>query len=68
MGSNDFCQACYERDPLDLLKTHKENLVGVLRMLRDNLPRTLVNLVNPPCMFLVPMRGRENVELILFFF
>ncbi|GJQ87242.1 hypothetical protein Trydic_g8471 [Trypoxylus dichotomus] len=48
MGSNNFCQFCFDGSIEDILQRHKEDLVEVLRMLRDNLPRTFVTLINPP--------------------
>jgi hypothetical protein len=49
IGSNDFCShMCYLRDLSVPPKIHKDNLVKALDYLRDNMPRTIVNLVAPP--------------------
>ncbi|XP_057669436.1 phospholipase B1, membrane-associated-like [Diorhabda carinulata] len=49
IGDNDFCsEICLLRNSYDSLKKHKEDLLIVLRYLRDNLPRTIVNLVPAP--------------------
>ncbi|XP_018318543.1 phospholipase B1, membrane-associated-like [Agrilus planipennis] len=49
IGANDFCtEMCYREKPESILEDHKEDVIDVLRILRDNLPRTFVNLVPPP--------------------
>ena len=49
IGSNDFCvNICYEPYEWDVLKYHKNNMLQVLRMIRDNLPRTMVSIVQTP--------------------
>ncbi|KAK9721446.1 GDSL-like Lipase/Acylhydrolase [Popillia japonica] len=48
IGANDFCQSCYNEDAETILEKHKRDLLAVLRILRDNLPRTFVGIVNPP--------------------
>lgn len=49
IGNNDFCsEICLLRNSYDSLKKHREDLVTTLRYLRDNLPRTIVNIVPPP--------------------
>ena len=48
IGSNDFClDICYFDNQEKLLDEAERNMVHVLRILRDNLPRTLVNMVIP---------------------
>ncbi|CAH1969075.1 unnamed protein product [Acanthoscelides obtectus] len=48
MGHNDFCTAnCNLKNPYDALIMHAKDLVKVLRFIRDNLPRTIVNIVPP---------------------
>lgn len=50
IGPNDFCSDfCYQPNPEKSVKKHKLDLMATLRILRDNLPRTMVNLVTPPC-------------------
>ncbi|XP_072375737.1 phospholipase B1, membrane-associated-like [Diabrotica undecimpunctata] len=47
-GHNDFCsENCYYKNPNDILKYHRSDVTEMLRYLRDNLPRTIVNLVPP---------------------
>ncbi|RZC36467.1 phospholipase B1, membrane-associated, partial [Asbolus verrucosus] len=46
IGSNDFCSnICYLENPEASLERHKNDLIEVLRLFRDNLPRTIVNLI-----------------------
>jgi hypothetical protein len=48
IGSNDFClDICYHDNQQRLLDEGEINMIRVLRILRDNLPRTLVNVVIP---------------------
>ncbi|XP_020286187.1 phospholipase B1, membrane-associated-like [Pseudomyrmex gracilis] len=49
IGSNDFClNMCVTSPPTSVLEKHKDDLLKVLRILRDNLPRTFVALISPP--------------------
>ncbi|XP_076290524.1 phospholipase B1, membrane-associated-like [Lasioglossum baleicum] len=49
IGSNDFCvNICDVPSPWSILDDHKKDLVKTLRILRDNLPRTIVALILPP--------------------
>ncbi|XP_066589738.1 phospholipase B1, membrane-associated-like [Prorops nasuta] len=49
IGANDFCSdLCWVSSPWSKLKSHKDDLLETLRILRDNLPRTFVNLIMPP--------------------
>lgn len=49
IGSNDFCShMCYMKDFSLAPKIQKENLIKAMDYLRDNMPRTIVNLVAPP--------------------
>lgn len=49
MGGNDFCTfACTLKNPEILPKLHRENLLKALRYIRDNMPRTFVNVVTEP--------------------
>ncbi|XP_076647793.1 phospholipase B1, membrane-associated isoform X2 [Halictus rubicundus] len=49
IGSNDFCiNICAVSLPRSILDDHKKDLVKTLRILRDNLPRTIVALILPP--------------------
>lgn len=58
IGSNDFClDICYFENQDKLIENARINMIRVLRILRENLPRTLVNLVIPV--------GNERVLCIL---
>lgn len=49
MGSNDFCfDMCYQTDFKSAPERHRKDLYKLLDYLRDNLPRTIVNLVPAP--------------------
>ncbi|CAG9863729.1 unnamed protein product [Phyllotreta striolata] len=49
IGDNDFCNnVCYFPNYYDSLEQHRRDLLEVLRYLRDNLPRTIVNVIPPP--------------------
>lgn len=49
IGANNFCsELCYLKDAESALAKHKEDMLTVLRIFRDNLPRTIVNLIPPP--------------------
>lgn len=48
IGSNDFClDVCYYDDQDKLVEQAGRDMILVLRILRENLPRTLVNVVLP---------------------
>lgn len=48
VGHNDFCtEICFHSDLDELLEKHKNELRSVLRILKQNLPRTLVNVMQP---------------------
>jgi GDSL-like Lipase/Acylhydrolase len=48
IGSNDFClDICYFEDQDQLIEQARLDLIRVLKILRENLPRTLVNVVIP---------------------
>lgn len=48
VGSNDFClDVCYSPDQDKLVEQAGRDMTRVLRILRENLPRTLVNVVLP---------------------
>lgn len=49
IGGNDFClDVCYSPNQEKVLEKARNNLILALRILRENLPRTLVNVVAPP--------------------
>jgi hypothetical protein len=49
IGPNDFCiDICYRKTPEAIVNLHEENLLSVFRTFRDNLPRTMVNVIYPP--------------------
>ena len=48
IGSNDFClDVCYYDNQDKLIDDAGRNMIHVLRIIRENLPRTLVNVVIP---------------------
>lgn len=48
VGSNDFClEVCYFKNQDKLVEQAGRDLIQVLRIIRENLPRTLVNVVLP---------------------
>ncbi|XP_021707467.1 phospholipase B1, membrane-associated [Aedes aegypti] len=49
IGGNDICAyVCTMKNPESLPMKHRRNLLATLRYLRDNLPRTFVNIVSMP--------------------
>lgn len=49
IGANDFClDICYHQDQDKVIEKAAASLLLALRILRENLPRTLVNVVLPP--------------------
>jgi hypothetical protein len=49
IGANDFCShTCYLKNFSIMPQLHKESLIKALNYLKDNMPRTIVNLVPPP--------------------
>lgn len=48
IGGNNFCADMCFRNLEDALLEHKNDMLAVLRTFRDNLPRTIVNLIAPP--------------------
>ncbi|KAL1491578.1 hypothetical protein ABEB36_012153 [Hypothenemus hampei] len=57
IGHNDFCsEVCYKKNYMKILQEHKTDMLEVLRIFRDNLPRTIVN-------FLPPLHLRPLLEM-----
>jgi hypothetical protein len=51
IGPNDFCSdICYQPVPEKVLRYHDKYLTMALRTIRDNLPRTMINVVTTPSM------------------
>jgi hypothetical protein len=51
IGANDFClDMCYHEHPEEVIKLHENDVLTVFRTLRDELPRTMLNVVLPPSM------------------
>lgn len=49
IGGNDFCTfICAMKDPDSLPAKHRQSTLEALRYLRDNMPRTYVNIVSTP--------------------
>lgn len=58
IGPNDFClDFCYQSMPNLSPENHRRELIETLRVLRDNLPRTIINLVTPPSKYEARMSG-----------
>lgn len=54
IGANDFCSnVCYFENPSQILLDHEQNLIRALRILRDHLPRTMVNVASTPSAYTV---------------
>lgn len=50
IGPNDFClDMCYQKHPEDIIKNHERDLLAVFRTIRDNIERTMLNVLVPPC-------------------
>lgn len=50
IGPNDFClDMCYQKHPEDVIKNHERDLLAVFRTIRDNIERTMLNVLVPPC-------------------
>ena len=48
IGSNDFClDICYFENQEKVIADAEQNIIHVLRILRENLPRLLINVVIP---------------------
>ncbi|KAJ8939581.1 hypothetical protein NQ314_011078 [Rhamnusium bicolor] len=70
VGDNDFCsEMCYYKEPEAILAKHKQDLLDVLRILKTNLPRTIVNVIPPPqgkgnCFFDLMQKWQElDIEI-----
>ncbi|KAK9299378.1 hypothetical protein QLX08_007614 [Tetragonisca angustula] len=64
IGANDFCgNVCTASCPWSILEDHRKNLITALRILRDNLPRTIVFFLTPPHLkeIVASRRGRETM-------
>ena len=49
IGPNDFCiNLCYEKIPESVVDAHEKDLLATFRNIRDNMPRTIINVVIPP--------------------
>ncbi len=63
IGGNDFClNICYYDEQDQVVRNAEHDLVKTLRYLRDNLPRTIVNVLLPPNVIsiLFSMRGKPG--------
>lgn len=48
IGINDFCaNICYEPTAEKVIEDHKANVIETLRILKNNLPKTLVAIIAP---------------------
>lgn len=70
IGGNDFClDICYSNDQNKIIENAARDLATVLRILRENLPRTLVNVVLPPDVsILTRIKNRPNECKALHYF
>ncbi|XP_059610067.1 phospholipase B1, membrane-associated-like [Phlebotomus argentipes] len=61
IGANDFCMdMCFVKNPSGIVEMHDRELTETLRILRDNLPRTMVNVIASPSMkVLMRFRGKS---------
>lgn len=49
IGAIDFCvENCFHNDPETLISNAAKDFALTLRILRENLPRTMVNVILPP--------------------
>ncbi|GAB0096525.1 hypothetical protein DMENIID0001_120490 [Sergentomyia squamirostris] len=66
IGSNDFCaDICYQKDPADSVKKHKKEMIKTLRILKDNFPRTMVQVIATPSLeFLLKFRGTPPICIL----
>lgn len=64
IGANDFCTNICTVPPWSILEEHRIDLINTFRILRDNLPRTLVSLVIVPHLkeFVVTRKGRNSLK------
>lgn len=68
IGPNDFClDFCYLSAPQLSPESHRRELIETLRVLRDNLPRTIINLVTPPSKCAHP-NVRVNSDFVMLSF
>lgn len=64
IGPNDFClDFCYQRNPDKAPYNHERDIITTLRILRDNLPRTIVNLVTPPSKYHCACASSQTIFL-----
>ncbi|XP_011300169.1 phospholipase B1, membrane-associated-like [Fopius arisanus] len=68
LGANDFCSdMCWNPSAQATVENHRRDLVKTLRLLRDNLPRTLVSVVSTPHIKPVAeMQGRSMLCTLTF--
>ncbi|XP_068085167.1 phospholipase B1, membrane-associated-like [Anabrus simplex] len=61
IGANDFCSNMCYVNSTELPEKHRFDLIKTLDFLRDNMPRTLVNVVAPPNLeVLMNFKGMPN--------
>lgn len=60
IGPNDFClDICYRDRPESVVDSHERDLLATFRNIRDNMPRTMINVLIPPC------KNKINLNLFL---
>ncbi|XP_043797736.1 phospholipase B1, membrane-associated-like [Apis laboriosa] len=64
IGANDFCTNICTVSPWSILEEHRIDLINTFRILRDNLPRTLISLVIVPHLkeLVITRKGRNSLK------
>jgi hypothetical protein len=63
IGGNDFClDVCYTNDQRKVVEKSGSDLLSVLRILKANLPRSLINVVLPPDVSILTRIKNRNHE------
>lgn len=63
MGGNEFCQEmCYYEDHEKSIEKSAQSLLHALRILRENLPRSMVNVVLPPNVAAITKMSNISME------
>ncbi|XP_026470805.1 phospholipase B1, membrane-associated-like [Ctenocephalides felis] len=63
IGANDMCShVCYERNPESYPELHRRNLIKALKYIKNNIPRSFVNIVAvPPINLLTGFRHQPPI-------
>lgn len=62
IGNNDFCSdMCFYENPENVIDMHEKDLIATLRIIRDNIPRAMVNLLPTPNLrILTELKGKPG--------